>query len=123
VKGGHLLAIGTDHDAQTPALDAFLHELQQQTGAPLLPVYCGALDDARSPGVIQRVRVVFGERITQPQAPPATAVQAGAPLASAIQASAQPQPVVITLDDCKKAIHDLGEWIRENDDIAGTEHH
>jgi MFS family permease len=92
LRGGHLLAVSVANEAQATGIDEFLRELQRQTNAPLLPVYCGALE-------VGRVRVVFGERSA-----PGTA------------------DAVITINDCKKAIGQLGEWIRANDSTAGMEH-
>lgn len=90
---GHLLAISVVHEEHAADITALLQKLRQETAAPILPVYCGSLD-AITNGVAPRVRVVFGD------------IQTGDP----------------TLEDCKKAIADLGHWIRQNDDVAGSEH-
>ena len=95
LQGGHLLAISLVHEEHGADIAALLQKLRHDTNAPLLPVFCGTLDDAA--GVAPRVRVVFGEIMTQ----------AGNN----------------SLEDCKKAIGELGDWIRKNDDIAGTGHH
>jgi hypothetical protein len=94
LQGGHLLAVSLDHREFADAIGALVQELRQETGAPVLPVFCGSLD-ASVPGITPRVRVVFGEIMTQPAA----------------------------LDECTKAIAQLGDWIRHNDNVAGTAHH
>ncbi len=54
---GDMLAVGVD-GMTPPELESFLRDLRQQTGAPLIPVFCGPLD----PGASRpRIRVVFGE--------------------------------------------------------------
>ena len=93
LQGGHLLAISVANKVQTPAIEKLVHELRQATGAPLLPVYCGSLDEG-VPGVTPRVRVVFGEMMAAGD---------------------------VTLEDCKKTIRRLGEWIGQNDATAGTD--
>ena len=121
LKGGHLLAVGVDNDGQATELDAFLGELRAKTKAPIVPVYCGSLDDG-APGVKPRIRVVFGEMM-MPGTPEPPAFREGEPLAVAFTASALAPPPAITVDDCKKAITRLGVWIRENDGVAGTDEH
>ncbi len=108
LRGGHLLAISLDHDEQAGAIAALVHQLHQETNAPLLPVFCGALDE-NVPGVAPRIRVVFGEMLSLP--PPALQPESG------------PLPELLVLDECKKAIVKLGDWIRENDDRAGGDDH
>src|SRR5205814_113110 len=122
LQDGHLLAIGVDNPRYAADLDALVQELRQLIDAPLLPVYCGSLDGTT---VSPRVRVVFGEILTSANvAPDPTAFQAGQPIASGIQTGSSPLPPIgITLDDCRTKIHELGERIRENDDIAGSDHH
>ena len=93
LQGGHLLAISLNHSEFAGEIATLVQELRQETGAPVLPVYCGTLDENVS-GVTPRVRVVFGEIMT----------------------ATGDQP----LDDCKKAIAHLGDWIRHNDDSAGA---
>ena len=73
-----------------------MSELRHETGHPLLPVYCGSLDD--NPSVRpQRIRVVFGEMV-------------------------MPAAAASMVEDCRRAIAALGVWIRDNDDVA-AEHH
>jgi hypothetical protein len=62
LRAGHLLAIGVGHPEQDGALAALVQELRQATHAPLVPVFCGSLDDGVA-DVTPRVRVVFGERV------------------------------------------------------------
>jgi hypothetical protein len=109
LKDGHLLAISLDHDEFKDAIAALVHQLHLETNAPLLPVFCGSLDDA-TPGVTPRIRVVFGEIIASTL--PNAAVPDGTPL-----------PELHALEECKHEIVRLGKWIRDNDDSAGTEHH
>jgi MFS family permease len=118
LQNGHLLAISLVHEEHAAEIAALLQTLRQQTSAPVLPVYCGSLDDGAAAGVTPRVRVVFGEVMTR-MAADLAAIQAGAPTSNAVQTS----PADLgTLADCKKAIDELGEWIRENDDKAGSDH-
>ena len=120
LQAGHLLAISLVHEEYADAIVALLRELRSQTDAPLLPVYCGSLDDG-AVGVTPRVRVVFGEILTQARpVPDSTAVHAGTPVSTAIRTL---PPDDGTLGDCKKAIDELGKWIRDNDDSAGSDHH
>ncbi len=108
LQGGHLLAVSLDHDEQSGAVAALVHQLHMETNAPLLPVFCGSIDN-HVPGVTPRIRVVFGEIHSLP--PPALEAESG------------PLPELHALEDCKQSIVKLGEWIRENDDSAGTDHH
>jgi len=94
LQDGHLLAIGMDNAAHADALAGLVQQLRAEIGAPLLPAYCGSLDEGVA-GVTPRVRVVFGE------------IASGA----------------MSMDECRKAIGDLGDWIRQNDDVAGGGHH
>ena len=91
LKNGHLLALSLGNEQHATDLAALLHQLQDATKAPILPAYCGALDESKPP----KVRVVFGEIMTQTS----------------------------SLADCKKAIDELGAWIRANDDKAGSDQH
>lgn len=123
LQGGHLLAISLAHEEQKDAIGALVHQLREETGAPLLPVFCGSIDD-HVPGITPRIRVVFGERLdASPPLPDATAIAPGAPLPSALQTSATPLAQRSSLDECKAAIQKLGAWIRGNDDSAGGDHH
>ncbi len=96
LESGHLLAVSVVNEKHTAGIAALLDELRQKTGAPILPTFCGSLDEGAT-GVTPRVRVVFGELMTSP-------------------------PVAL-LDECKQSIAKLGDWIRTNDATAGTEHH
>jgi MFS family permease len=96
LQSGHLLAISLTNEPYADALAKLLGQLRMETAAPILPVFCGSLDDAAT-GMTPRVRVVFGE-IAGPSA-------------------------THSLAECKKAIGDLGERIRKNDDMAGSDHH
>ena len=71
------------------------------------------------PRVTPRVRVVFGEVVTPAPLDPATS-QGGEPTEAAIQTS---PPRHLMLDDCKRAIAALGDWIRQHDDQAGSDEH
>ncbi len=93
LQGGHLLAIGVDSAAHAASLEDFVRDIRQTFHAPLLPVYCGTLDASASDAT-PRIRVVFGEEATG----------------------------TLTLDECRKKIRDLAEWIRQNDDTAGSDH-
>jgi MFS family permease len=108
LRGGHLLAISLDHDEQSSAVAALVHQLHMETDAPLLPVFCGSLDD-HQPGVTPRIRIVFGEIHKLP--PPA------------VDANLGPSAELFALAECKQEIVKLGDWIRANDDSAGTELH
>ena len=91
LKHGHLLAVSIANEEHSSDLELLLRELQQEARAPLLPVYCGRLDNV-PPGGPQRVRVVFGKALTpggsEPKPP---------------QISNMPLPDVLTIDDCKNA--------------------
>jgi hypothetical protein len=119
LQNGHLLAVSLVHEEHAAEIAALLQKLHQQTSAPVLPVYCGSLDDGAAARVTPRVRVVFGEVMTRKLVDLA-AIQAGAPLSTAIQTLPADDGI---LANCKKAIDELGEWIRENDDKAGSDHH
>ncbi len=97
LRNGHLLAISLEHAEYADAIAALVNELRHETGAPLLPVYCGSLDTDPS-AKPQRIRVVFGEIV--------------APMEGASM-----------VEECRRAIAALGVWIHEHDDIAGTEQH
>jgi hypothetical protein len=89
LRAGHLLAISVTNEQYADAIARLIGQLRLEINAPLLPVYCGSLDEGTTP----RVRVVFGEIAAQ------------------------------SLEDCKKAIGELGAWIRQNDDSAESEQH
>ncbi|MCI0638876.1 MAG: MFS transporter [Gemmataceae bacterium] len=55
---GDMLAIGVTHPDHDAEIDAFIAQLRAQTGALLIPVFCGPLDPLASK---PRVRVVFGD--------------------------------------------------------------
>ncbi len=93
LQGGHLLAISMEHPEHAGAVAALMEEVWQKTGAPIVPVYCGSLDGSNL-GVTPRVRVVFGET-----------------------------PATITPEGLRAEIKKLGDWIRANDDSAGSDHH
>ncbi len=118
----HLLAISLEHAEYADAIAELVSELRHETGAPLLPVYCGSLDEDASV-VPQRIRVVFGEIVapTPGAAAEPTAVQAGAP--TAIQTASVPLATASMVEDCRRAITALGVWIHEHDDSAGTGTH
>jgi MFS family permease len=100
LKDGHLLAVSIHNEKHAHDIASLLNELQHKTGAPILPVYCGSLDAEGSAS--PRVRVVFGEMKVEK---PTDANDAD------------------LLQDCVQAIGKLGDWIRENDDIAGRDEH
>jgi MFS family permease len=116
---GHLLAIDVTNQEHADMLATLLQDLQRETGAQVLPVYCGSIDGAVS-NLAPRVRVVFGEIAPQAPTPEPTAILAGAPVASAISSTTSADHA---LEKCKAAIEDLGNWIRQNDDSAGADHH
>jgi hypothetical protein len=60
LAGGHLLAIGVDVAGANGALEAFLAQVRRETAAPVVPVFCGALDPAEP---TPRIRVVFGQPV------------------------------------------------------------
>jgi MFS family permease len=119
LQNGHLLAISLVHEEHAAEIAALLRKLRQQTSAPVLPVYCGSLDGGAAASGTPRVRVVFGEVMTR-MAAELAAIQAGAPVSNAVQTCPED---LRTLADCKTAIYELGEWIRANDDKAGSDHH
>ena len=123
LQDGHLLAINIEDEKHASAIAAFLQDVRETAHAPILPVYCGSLDDGGVPGIAPRIRVVFGEMMTAAvvAAEPA-AVAAGPSIAPAIAESAG-MPAVITLDECRREIQRLGEWIREHDNSAGLDGH
>jgi MFS family permease len=98
LEDGHILAISLHNEKHAADIAELLHQLRTRTGAPILPTYCGAINEGAA-GVTPNVRVVFGE--IMPQA----------------------EPKELMFADCKKAIAQLGEWIKANDATAGTEHH
>jgi hypothetical protein len=57
LHNGNLLAICVQGSEQTAALGAFVQDLQKETNAPLLPVFCGDIGSGTTP----QIRVVFGE--------------------------------------------------------------
>jgi hypothetical protein len=101
LKEGHLLAISLEHAEFAEAIAKLVNELRHETGAPLLPVYCGSLDEGVS-GLSPRVRVVFGEVLVLPTAP---------------------DPSACMVTDCRRSIASLGEWIRQHDESMGAEAH
>ncbi len=123
LKDGHLLAINVEDAAHADAVAAFVHELREQSGAPLLPVFCGPLD-ADNLGVSPRVRVVFGEGIdgNAKQSADPTAIQPGTPSQGAIQAGILSNSERELLTKCKEEIRNLGVWIRANDENVGGAH-
>lgn len=86
---GDMLALGVDGQDASTARESFLRELHRHSGAPLVPVFCGPLDEGAA---VPRVRVVFGQAVS-PEA---------------------------TLDDLRREIRLLAEWIKLHDDIAGV---
>jgi MFS family permease len=56
---GHLLAVAVDGPGVDGDLQAFVTHVRQDTQAPIVPVFCGALDPAEPR---PRVRVVFGQQ-------------------------------------------------------------
>ena len=94
LRNGHLLAVSLEHAEYADAIATLVNELRHETGAPILPVYCGSLDADLSVKP-QRIRVVFGE-VMMPTA--------GASM----------------VEDCRRATTALGVWIHDHDDIAGT---
>ncbi|MBI2808297.1 MAG: MFS transporter [Planctomycetes bacterium] len=123
LRGGHLLAISLDHMEHAGAIARLVHDLQKQTGAPILPVYCGSIDDGATGGT-PRIRVVFGD-IIKPAAAlaPAEAIQAGVLSEAAVQQGTVPLVELAEVNACKESIVKLGEWIRLNDDSAGSMQH
>jgi MFS family permease len=103
LEHGHLLAVSLHNEKHAHDIAALLLALQQKTGAPILPVYCGSIDDGIS-NQAPRVRVVFGELVP-------------------FQEPTTPQSELAQVEGCKQAIVKLGEWIRANDDIAGMDAH
>jgi len=91
MRHGDLLAITVDGHADDE-VGSLINDLRQLAPAPILPVYCGTLDDASTPK--PRVRVVFGEAA----------------------------PEGATLEEVRQRIRALGEWVRENDDTALASH-
>ncbi len=108
LQHGHLLAVSLEHEEQAGAVAALVHQLHLETNAPLLPVFCGSIDENVA-GVSPRVRVVFGTMQSLPS--PALGAELGT------------LPELLALGECKKAIAQLGDWIRHNDDTAGSDHH
>ena len=118
LRGGHLLAVSVENDAQAGAIAEFLADLRRATGAPLLPVYCGSLDDGVS-GITPRIRVVFGEMMTAEGDRDSRRAAASAGHSDRTKLTS----ALDTIHECKNAIEQLGVWIRANDDHAGAEHH
>ncbi|HZZ81727.1 MAG TPA: hypothetical protein VFE62_24715, partial [Gemmataceae bacterium] len=102
---GHLLAISLEHAELADAIAKLVNELRHETGAPLLPVFCGSLDEGVS-DVTPRIRVVFGEVVTPGGGPAPT------PLTAACMVA-----------DCRRAVAALGEWIGTHDEVAGVDAH
>jgi MFS family permease len=91
---GDLLAISVDGSHQSAEIEGLLKELHHETGAPILPVFCGPLDPANVRLPIP-VRVVFGA----------------------------PLPKGATLSEARKAIQVLAESIRNRDeDVVALAH-
>lgn len=98
LQDGHLLAVCIGSIQHADSIATLVNELRQVTGAPLLPVYCGALD-ADAVGVSPRVRVVFGE-----------------PLKPSESAESR------LLTECEQSIDHLREWIHINDASVSGAH-
>jgi MFS family permease len=96
LKNGNLLALTVAEGATNGEVERFVGELRKciSQSLPMVPVYCGPLD-ASQPGAAASVRVVFG---------PALASDAEVPAA-------------------RRAIAELQEWIKNNDEKAGKESH
>jgi MFS family permease len=92
---GNLLGITADGAGPEVEMVKLLGELRALTPAPVLPVYCGALSPSVSVNghvsKVRRMQVVIGH----PLRPEATA------------------------EDIRRAIHVLGEWMRQTDQAGG----
>jgi acyl-[acyl-carrier-protein]-phospholipid O-acyltransferase/long-chain-fatty-acid--[acyl-carrier-protein] ligase len=85
---GHLLGVTADGDVPDPRIIELLDELRAQYRAPIIPVYCGALDRApRHPAVIRRMQVVIGHQLREGATP----------------------------GEIRQAIHLLGEWMHQTE--------
>jgi hypothetical protein len=58
---GDMLALGVDGQEAAPQLESFLRQLCSQSGAPVVPVFCGPLDAGAA---VPRIRVVFGQAVS-----------------------------------------------------------
>lgn len=96
LRDGNLLALTVADGATNGEVDRFVGELRKcvPNGLPIVPVYCGPLD-ASQPHAGASVRVVFG---------PALAADAD-------------------MTAARRAIAELQDWIKHNDDKAGKESH
>jgi MFS family permease len=93
---GSLVGLTADGSEPQPQMVKLLQELRRQTGAPVLPVYCGALSPQKSqdgrPSLVRRMRVVIGHALPEQATP---------------------------LEICR-AIHSLGEWMHQADREGGS---
>ncbi|MFO0864679.1 MAG: MFS transporter [Gemmataceae bacterium] len=96
LKDGNLLALTVAENGTNGEVDRFVGDLRKCVADPLpiVPVYCGPLDSSH-PQATATIRVVFG---------PALAADADVPAA-------------------RRAIAELQEWIKHNDEKAGKESH
>jgi hypothetical protein len=88
LERGTLLAVTADGTNNGPDLELLLKELRPASAAPVVPVYCGSLHlpNVHEPRTgAERIRVVFGH----------------------------PVPDGATLDDIRRSIRLLGQWIHE----------
>jgi len=60
LERGDMLAVGCNGQAPPARVEDLVHELCHRAAAPLVPVFCGPLDDARA-----SIRVVFGPAISE----------------------------------------------------------
>jgi hypothetical protein len=58
LRKGDMLAVGVTHPDHDAEIAAFVEQMRIETGAPVIPVFCGALDPSARK---LRVRVVFGD--------------------------------------------------------------
>lgn len=89
LKHGDLLAVTVDGHADDE-VESLIADLRQGTTTPIVPVYCGALDNGAKP----RVRVVFGPAVSEGT----------------------------SLEDIRREIRRLGEWVKANDGAADAAH-
>jgi MFS family permease len=94
LANGHLLAISVDSAHPMAEIETLLKDLRAATGATVVPTYCGEVDATPNPKS-PRVRVVFGEALAQ----------------------------TATLAETRQAIHQLGEWVRHNEEAADSQSH
>lgn len=86
---GDLVALTVDGHADDE-VESLIADLRLGVKTPIVPVFCGPLDDCAKP----RVRVVFGEAM----------------------------PEGATLEQIRRKIRELREWIKSNDATAGVAH-